>query len=183
MRIKISLKSAVLRFHGCTPEYINNVCYGRCCTLSGGKKPAMVYVSDKEKVALAEMGVPTKGHFIAPNPDNRCPFHNKICTIHESHQPFGCKLSPFTLNKWKTLVVRKRYIGMCCFIGKKVGGVPAYVAFKRSLVALLGEDQYRVLVEAVARKKDVLHLDIDDGLGADILLSNKKRQARVAGIK
>ncbi len=44
MKVIIGSKNAILKFQGCTPDYIENVCHGRCCwSILGGKIHSRIY--------------------------------------------------------------------------------------------------------------------------------------------
>lgn len=156
VQVRVSAKSARLGFHGCTEDYIRNVCHGRCCTTSM-PTGALVVVDDAEATALrVRMGRDVvHGHLIDVTRDRRCPFHEAsgLCAIHATDKPTGCHESPFTLNDRDTLIVRNRWKRLVCF---KDGAppLPAYLAFRSALDSLFGKE------EAV---RIVAHLDAGGG--------------------
>ena len=153
MEVKVSAKSARLRFHGCEPGYIRDVCHGRCCEGSGG---LTVSVHQTEVAALENLGatfvrppgLAVDSLLLSPrNPEARgaaqlCPFKTSdhLCSLHAAGpKPFGCVASPFTLNNNDTLIVRNRYKLLRCYDdGPRL---PAYVAFRASLDLIFGEQE------------------------------------------
>ena len=152
--IKVSSKSARLRFHGCTPEYIRDVCHAKCCNPSI-KKGALVAVRPSEEEAIRARGVAVRDHRIVVDPGQLCPFKTEehLCGLHGTpDKPKGCILSPFYLNGNGTLVIRNYYKLLVCYGQEPL--LPAYVAFRASLDMLLGpEEAARVCT----------HLDSDGG--------------------
>lgn len=139
-RMPINVSGPMLRqmFHACTPDHITSVCHGRCCQGSGG---IMVTVHPSERTAIEALGAEVKDGFILPDARGLCPFKDDAgtCRIHGDAKPFGCKASPFTLNKTDTLIVRNRYRMLRCY--KCDGAAPAYLAHSWSLVAVLGKHE------------------------------------------
>lgn len=148
-QVRVSARSARLRFHGCDPEYIRDVCHGRCCEGSAG---LMVVVHPTEAAAVAAAGATispylsliAQGGLLRPaDPAARgakqiCPFKapDHLCSLHGGAKPFGCVASPFTLNGNDTLIVRNRYKLLRCYDdGPRL---PAYVAFRVSLDLIFG---------------------------------------------
>jgi len=135
--IKVSAKSAMQLFRGCTPDYIVENCHGRCCRGSNGISVA-IGASEEDRIA-SRGGVVINGLLQA---DRRgwCPFQQDdgLCALHSGDdKPLGCRVSPFTINNNNTLIVRNRYRLLRCFKG---GTVPAYIAFHSSLEALFGSN-------------------------------------------
>jgi len=144
--IKVSAKCARLKFLGCIPEYIASTCKGACCRRSG-KKMALISIDTSEESAIKAFGVEVADGLIAGTSDFRCDFQNRtteLCDLHGTeYKPLGCIASPFTLNKKRTLIVRHRYTALRCYnAGQRI---PAYIAFRASLDALLGEQQAQTL--------------------------------------
>jgi hypothetical protein len=150
VKVKVSAKSAHLHFHGCDPQYIADVCHGRCCEGSNG---LMVSVHKTEIAALEMYGVTfsrppgmvVDSLLLVPrNPEKRgsaqlCSFKTSkhLCSLHGAGpKPFGCVASPFTLNKNNTLIVRNRYKLLRCY--NDGPRFPAYVAFRASLDLIFG---------------------------------------------
>lgn len=139
--IKVSAKMARLRFNGCNRDYIKKVCHGACCRSSTAGMLVTIHPSEKEKIK-ARGGV-VKNSFLQPRPtEKHCPFQNKdfLCDLHRTPaKPFGCIASPFTLNKNGTLIIRNRYKLLKCY--NKGKRLPAYKAFRSSLVLIFGEEE------------------------------------------
>ncbi len=137
VEIKISAKSLRARFNGCEPDYIATVCHGACCRSSKGNALVAVHADEQQHIESRGCTV-TNGMIDA---GEKCPFQTEshLCGIHEAGKPFGCTVSPFKINKNGTLIIRHRYYVLKCFNdGKRI---PAYVAFRASLVALFGEQE------------------------------------------
>ncbi len=141
--MKVSAAQARQQFHGCTPEYIRDVCKASCCRSSTAPQGIIVTIHRSEQAAIeAAGGTVTNGLLDARG--KRCPFQNRgteLCDLHfTDHKPFGCIASPFTLSKAGTLIVRNRYRMLRCFKDDRDGPTkPAYVAFRASLDRILGE--------------------------------------------
>jgi Fe-S-cluster containining protein len=137
MKIKISAAMARQPFHGCEPDYIKEVCKGACCRHS--TRGAVVHVLPNERDSIIDRGGEITADGLLRPVDNQCPFQtqNNLCGIHEQ-KPFGCRVSPFTLNKNNTLIVRNRYRLLKCY---RDGDLPAYKAFRDSLTELFGEEK------------------------------------------
>ena len=138
--VRISSKMANLRFHGCKPDFVREVCHAKCCFSGDKKKGAVVSVLPTEEAVLERLGeTRVKDGLLVPK-EGKCPFIdvNGACGLHGSpHKPFGCIASPFTLNRSGTLIVRHRYLQLPCY--KTEESVPAYEAFGASLELLFGE--------------------------------------------
>lgn len=138
--VRISVACMRQRFNGCDPDYIRDVCHASCCRSSIAPGGALVTVHPSEEENLKRYPIEVINGLIVPQ-DGRCPFQSKkthLCRIHDTgDKPFGCIASPFTLNKNGTLIVRNRYRALKCYEdGRKI---PAYIAFRASLVLLFGE--------------------------------------------
>ena len=147
--IKISAKMAALKFNGCEPEYIKNVCHAKCCESSTQPTGTMITIHPSENERIESLGGVVINNMLQPREgEKKCPFKTKdnLCGIHFSAgEPFGCIVSPFTLNKNNTLIVRNRYRLLKCYNdGRKI---PAYKAFGESLILLFGEDQASKIVD------------------------------------
>ena len=165
-KVKISAKSARLRFHGCTPEYIKDVCKGRCCESSTAPTGTMITVHPSEQASIEARGGVVKGGLLQPKPGTKkCPFKEagtNLCGIHFTpDKMFGCIASPFTLNKNDTLIVRNRYRLLICY--NKGPQLPAYVAFRASLDKIFGlEEAARICAHLAAGGGD-LTAWVDEG--------------------
>jgi len=144
MIVKISNKSLLQKFAICNVDYIKTVCNGSCCNSSN---KLMVTVHDSEKDNILNnpfIKIDIEGNFIKPNEKGLCPFKNEygLCVLHNTiYKPFGCIVSPFTLNKNNTLIVRNRYRLLKCY-RININKTPVYIAHKFSLVKLFGESGY-----------------------------------------
>lgn len=141
MNCKLSARWARTMFHPCTPEYIREVCGGRCCRSSAGG--ISVAVSGAEAACLRGMGARVCRGLVLPDERGLCPFQldDGLCRIHGEEQPDGCVLSPFTLHATApTIIIRHRYLHLPCHrVGPRL--LPAYRAFPGSLQLLLGCEQ------------------------------------------
>lgn len=104
----------------------------------------MVTIHPTEIERIIEYGGVVVDGFLQPDSDGKhCPFKTEegLCSVHDK-KPFGCRASPFTLNKNLVLVVRNKYRLMRCF---KRGTVPVYIAHKQSLISIIGENNWQKL--------------------------------------
>ena len=165
MQIKVSAAMARQPFHGCEPDYIRDICKGACCRHS--KRGAVVHILPKERDYIVSRGGKITADDLLVPVDNQCGFQtsDNLCGVHE-RKPFGCRVSPFTLNKKNTLIVRNRYRLLKCY---RDGDRPAYKAFKESLVELFGEQTTEHITS---------HLDAG---GGDIMV--EMNEEKVAAIK
>jgi len=129
-------------FHGCDPDFIRNVCHAACCRSSVAPSGIIVAVLPQEHGELEARGAIVTDGLLGPAPGTRrCPFQHgatHLCGLHNTTaKPFGCIASPFTLNKHRTLIVRNRYRLLKCY-RHPARQLPAYVAFRASLVLLFG---------------------------------------------
>lgn len=144
--VRLSSKSARIRFQGCGLDYIANVCHGKCCETTDPKTKTIatrIPVTEKDAKVLAKFDVQILGGQLVTAPGKKCPFKQEtgLCGIHVSgEKPFGCWVSPFKL-AGRTLIIRKRYIGMKCHTNFRDTGLPAYIAFYSSLQRLFGEQE------------------------------------------
>jgi hypothetical protein len=142
--VKISAAMMQQPFHGCTPEFIRDVCQGRCCRSPGAKTGTgtmiTIHPSEVRRVERAG-GVVVDGLLLPRVGERQCPFQDGdyLCGLHgTAAKPFGCIASPFTLNENDTLIVRNRYRMLPCY--KTEGAPPAYKAFFDSLRLIFGQD-------------------------------------------
>jgi hypothetical protein len=146
--VKVSAKMARLRFNGCDPQYIRDVCHASCCESSTHKSGALIQIHPTERAAIEARGGIVHGTALQHTASGRCPFKTnaELCGLHNTpDKPFGCIASPFTLNKHGTLIVRHRYISLKCYDdGRKL---PAYVAFRSSLDRIFGRDEAARIAE------------------------------------
>jgi len=133
-------------FHSCEPEYIRNVCHGRCCESSKG---ILVVINKREEKGIVLKGGTVVDGKLDPSLMGKCPFktHDHLCGIHHTGKPFGCKASPFTLNNNDILIVRNRYRMLVCY--KAEGSQPAYISHKGSLITIFGEKEADRIIKRV----------------------------------
>ena len=181
--VKVSAKSLRGRFNGCDSDYIANVCHGACCRTSSHPDGIIVSVDPSEVDLVTSGPIPiqlTSKNMVVPV-NKRCPNQTEqnLCAAHGTpHKPFGCIASPFTINKNHTLIVRNRYRLLKCYNdGKKI---PAYIAFRDSLVALFGEENtQRIEVHLDAGGGD-LQVPMGDKIAALLLKKNESSKQGVA---
>ena len=168
VEVKISAAMARLRFHGCDPDYIRDVCHAACCKTSSQKSGTLITINEDERAKIeARGGVVIDGRL--QSPDKHCPFEDctsHLCTLHFTpDKPFGCIASPFTLNKSGTLIVRNRYRLLRCYnVGPQL---PAYIAFWASLDLIFGEAEAQRISD---------HLDAGGGdMAAQMPLASYQR--------
>ena len=156
-KIKISVKSLKQKFQICEPEYIKNVCHGRCCEGSNG---LMVTIHDSEKEKFEAMGVGIEGNFIKDDGCGICPLkaESGLCSVHEE-KPFGCKSSPFTLNKNNTLIIRNRYRLLGCY--NTPDAKPAYISHRWSLEQIFGKEETNNIIQKIESGSDDFYVDMD----------------------
>ena len=133
--VRVSRSMLLQNFHPCESGFITGTCRGRCCESSEG---ILVTVHPSEVEQIESLGAKVKDGFIVPDHRNLCPFKTDdgFCGIHGEEKPFGCKASPFTLNKNGTLIVRNRYRLLKCY--ECHNSVPAYKAHRWSLEQIFG---------------------------------------------
>ena len=159
MKVHISPVQMRQRFHGCTPEYIANVCHSSCCNAPTKPLGVFVAITTKEQAAVEARGGVVIDHLLQPREGERiCPFKTDacLCSLHFTpDKPVGCIVSPFTLTTKDTVIVRNRYRLLKCYKDDRDGPAPpAYVAFRASLDRAFGKAE-------AARICDIL----DDGWG------------------
>lgn len=151
VELLVSVASAWQRFHGCTPDYIANVCRGRCCDAPSRPGGTLVTIHRSEQLAIEARGGEVRDGLLVTTDRGRCTFKDDagLCGLHFTpDKPFGCIASPFTVAPGgRTLVVRNRYRSLVCYSatsarrGDDVSAFPpAYVAFRASLDLILGPD-------------------------------------------
>lgn len=146
MLVKISNKSLKLLFHECTPEYIKNVCKGRCCESS--TRGTVITIHPSEEKRITRCGGIIKAGLLQTT--GKCTFktEDNLCSLHISGmKPFGCVASPFTLTKKGTLIIRNRYKLFKCY--KDTDKKPAYIVFGASLDKIFGVDTAQVICKTL----------------------------------
>jgi hypothetical protein len=161
--VKVSLASLRQRFHGCTPEYITNVCHASCCRSSTEPTGVSITVGPEEKKArqaIRDRGGDVVNNLVVPRPgEKRCPNQDVsgLCLAHGTKgKPFGCYASPFTLtSNGGTVVVRNRYRLLKCYRDDRDGPAPpAYIAFRSALDTIFGKAEAERLC-AIAANPDM----------------------------
>ena len=178
-RVKINIAAMQQLFHPCTADFIRDVCQARCCRSSTDPSGIAVVVTSSEAVALRRHGAQvddTTGRVAPVN--KRCPFQSvttHMCDLHGSpDKPAGCIISPFTINKSDTLIVRNRYRLLPCF--KADGAIPVHRAHHQSLVTMFGETQAAYLSEIASspdHRDDTIYLDMPDALALALKHKNE----------
>jgi hypothetical protein len=151
VEVLVSVASAWQRFHGCTPDYIANVCHGRCCDAPGRPGGTMITIHRSEQAAIEARGGAVSNGLLVTTGKGKCTFKDAagLCGLHfTDDKPFGCIASPFTVAPGgRTLVVRNRYRSLICYSATTArrgedtsDWPPAYVAFRASLDLILGPD-------------------------------------------
>jgi len=133
--IKVSNKWLQKRFM-CSYDYITKECKGGCCQ---GSSRLLISLLPKEEEWFMQNGRRVENHLLCGNSRGLCPEKSNegLCNLHRTDKkPFGCIVSPFTINRNNTLIIRYRYSRLKCF-GK---GQPAYKVFKTSLDLLFGNE-------------------------------------------
>lgn len=137
MLIRVSAASMRQPFRPCDPQFIADVCQARCCRSSVDPSGTAIFVGAIEVRSVESAGgVVQDGRLVPVN--KRCPFQHPtthLCGVHDTAQPFGCRVSPFTINANGTLIVRNRYRAFPCF--KAENAVPVYRAHEAALLSLL----------------------------------------------
>lgn len=142
-KIKISIPSLFQKFQPCEPNYIRQVCHGRCCQGSGR---LLITVHDSEIERIKNLSAELEGNFIKGK-NGLCPFKkNHLCGIHED-KPFGYKASPFTLSKNDVLIIRNRYRMLRCY--NTPNAIPAYRAHRWSLEQIFGKDETQKIIDKI----------------------------------
>jgi hypothetical protein len=138
VKVKISAKSLRLKFNGCDPDFIKDVCHAHCCDTTKKGVGCIVTIHPTEEKQIEKYGAEVENSLIKTDGE-KCPFKNEqfLCDLHHTpDKPFGCIVSPFKLNDNGTLIVRHRYIQLKCYdAGKRLA---AYKAFRPSLDLLFG---------------------------------------------
>ena len=156
MKVTISPTQLLQKFHGCTPEYIKNVCHSSCCNAPTKPTGVFIAITSREQHKIeARGGVVTDG-LLQPRAGERvCPFkdENYLCGLHFTEdKPLGCIASPFTLTSRDTLIVRNRYRLLKCYKDDRDGPAPpAYIAFRASLDILFGKFESQRIVNIMDR--------------------------------
>lgn len=150
--VRVNVAAMRQPFHPCSPDFIRDVCQARCCRSTTDPTGIAVVVQRVEIGRIEAAGARVDRETLRIEPvGRRCPFQHTethLCGLHETPaKPFGCRVSPFTINPNNTLIVRNRYRFLPCF--KADGAVPVAIAHRASLAALFGDASATLIVEAV----------------------------------
>lgn len=156
IKVKISARMAKLKFNGCDPDYIRNVCHASCCQSSTSPTGTMITINPFEEDKIKAIGGVVIDGLLQPRSGEKvCPFKTKdhLCSLHfTENKPFGCIASPFTLNNNNTLIVRNRYRLLKCYDdGNKI---PAYKAFRASLDLIFGKEEAERICASLDKSDD-----------------------------
>jgi hypothetical protein len=93
-------------------------------------------------------------------------------------KPSGCVVSPFTVNRSGTLIVRNRYRLLPCF--KAEGAVPVVVAHRAGLEVLFGVEGAGRVVDAVLDpgRVEALWVEADDAVLEMLWAKNEGSKSR-----
>ena len=184
--VKVNLLALQQQFHECTPDFIRDVCQARCCRSSTDPTGIAVVVTATEAIRLRELGaeVDSETGRVAPV-CRRCPFQSAethLCQLHNTKdKPKGCIVSPFTINKKNTLIVRNRYRLLPCF--KAEGSKPVYESHSQSLIEMFGEKNAQLLFDSAKEEKEgSLMLEMDDLLALSLKHKNEASKSQAAVI-
>jgi len=184
--VKVNLLALQQQFHECTADFIRDVCQARCCRSSTDPTGIAVVVTATEAIRLRELGaeVDSETGRVAPV-CRRCPFQSAktyLCQLHNTKdKPKGCLISPFTINKKNTLIVRNRYRLLPCF--KAEGSKPVYESHSQSLIEMFGEKNAQLLFKSAREETEgFLTLEMDDLLALSLKHKNEASKSQTAVI-
>ena len=156
----------------CNPDFITNVCHGRCC--DGGGQTTLISLLPEEEGYQRDLGVTVENSKICANEQTKkCPHKkdNGLCGLHiTGEKPFGCIVSPFKVNSNNTLILRHRYILMPCHKfakEKSIGqeGVDyAYNIFKEGLIKIFGVENTESIIKRLEAGEDDIVYQMDKGI-------------------
>lgn len=161
--LRIGAATLWQRFHGCDPEYIRDVCHGRCCEAPTRPGGTLITIHRNEQAAIEARGAVVADGLLVT--DGKCPFKagTGLCNLHFTpDKPFGCIASPWTLAPGgRSLVIRNRYRMLGCYAGQAVrkgedvsAWPPAFEAFRSGLDLVLSASVAADLVEQVRKYGD-----------------------------
>lgn len=154
----LSARSARSRWQGCSPDYIQTTCRGRCCRVQGQDRLFRTVVPLEQDQARALLSDPClsslsgtvtpaqekRGSYPCPQqgPSGLCGLHHKTLGIAHLPQPLPLKPRSCTVSPWQvlpsgTVVIRNRYRLLGCY--DHPNAVPAYHAFADGLRLLFGQ--------------------------------------------
>lgn len=187
-KIQVSIK-CMLHTFPCYMEYIENICHGACCK-SKTHGAATIIVSPSEKATRAYLQ--SSSNFPMQTLENNqivtyqrmcvCQNDNGTCVLHSMGlKPLGCTASPFMLTKHDVLITQRRYLALKCH--RNPGDyktLPAYIAFKSSLVRLFGNEQYQELCMVIEKcELERLPLNMENNVYDALKYIQRERLARV----
>lgn len=161
--LRIGAATLWQRFHGCDPEYIRDVCHGRCCEAPTRPGGTLITIHRNEAEAIAARGGRIVDGLLVT--DGLCTFKtaDSLCGLHHTgDKPFGCIASPWTLAPGgRSLVIRNRYRMLGCYSAQAArrgtdvsGWPPAFEAFRSGLDLVLSAPVAADLVEQVRKYGD-----------------------------
>lgn len=139
-----------LLFNGCQPDFIRDVCHGRCCWVSGDPNGTTIKVEPDQRTLLTTQGAKFNGSvLITIGEPKRCGFQDRscgTCSLHNTPaKPRSCIQSPFMLTVNDKLIIRNRYKMLSCYEAEPK--LPVYKAFATGLVLLFGEEEAKRLTD------------------------------------
>lgn len=175
IKVKISYKSLIQLFHPCDEEFIKNVCHGYCCHSHSGDGTAHIVIneSDVPKLKKYKPELVVKDGILQTG--KICIFkdENGLCILHNTPDyPFGCRLSPFTLNKNNTLIIRNRWRLLKCFKATE-GKIPAYKVFRESMDVIFGERESQRIIDFIEKNKCDLYSETTEEIYQKIKEKNE----------
>lgn len=140
--IKVSYKAFNCLFNVCGLSFIHNRCHGYCCS-SKSMPPAVL---DEDIKNITNLGGIVKDNILLMTGDNRCPMQldNGLCKLYTKDgdfRPYDCKKTPIIITKRGTVSIYFTFYSRKCRVSKFEEKVPAYIAFKDSLIAFLGSKE------------------------------------------
>lgn len=150
--VRIGERNARLEFQGCSPDYIRDVCHGRCCWTVGADRriSTTFYVEPDQRQEIVARGgeISPAGVVSTSACGGRCTFQGAsgLCGLHSERsasggpvKPRSCTVSPWSLTSGGSLIIRNRYKLLRCYRAEP--RVPAYLAFRSGLETLFGPDE------------------------------------------
>ena len=167
VKLKISIKGLLNYFNICEMGFINNVCKSSCCT---SPKGLFVVIHPTEYDYFIKYGYKVENSLLVPVEKGKCPFYkNNLCGLHNSgFKPFSCSAAPFRLVGKNTLIIAYRYYALNCYKNHEgYKKVPSYVAFKSSLISIIGKVNYnyidKIMNTGIIPRNKFLYMDINLG--------------------
>ena len=159
-------------FHPCDEDFVKNVCNGYCCHSGSRNAHIVINESDIPKLRKYRPDIVVQEGILQTG--KLCLFKDKngLCILHNTPDyPFGCRISPFTLNKNNTLIIRNRWRLLKCFKIKE-GKIPAYKVFRESLVAIFRELEAQQIIDFIEKNKCDLYSNVSEEIHQKIKEKN-----------